>query len=65
MEEQAEIENVWNQIRTNEQVQKVLAYLGIRPPIVPIEASIPSQSESARFDENQEWCRAEFTEPPI
>ena len=31
MEEQAEIENAWNEIRTNEQVQKVLAYLGLRP----------------------------------
>jgi Patatin-like phospholipase len=31
MEEQAEIENAWNEIRTNEQVQKVLAYLGVRP----------------------------------
>jgi len=31
MEEQAEIENAWNETRTNEQVQKVLAYLGVRP----------------------------------
>jgi hypothetical protein len=31
MEEQAEIENSWNEIRTNEQVQKVLAYLGTGP----------------------------------
>jgi hypothetical protein len=32
MEEQAEIENAWNEIRTNEQVQKVLAYLGALEP---------------------------------
>ena len=31
MEEQAEIEKAWNETRTNEQVQKVLAYLGVRP----------------------------------
>jgi hypothetical protein len=31
MEEQAEIENAWNETRTNAQVQKVLAYLGVRP----------------------------------
>ena len=31
MEEQAEIENAWNGIRNGEQVQKVLAYLGLFP----------------------------------
>ena len=31
MEEQAEIENAWNDIHTGEQVQKVLAYLGLFP----------------------------------
>jgi hypothetical protein len=31
MEEQAEIENAWNSIRTGEQVQKVLAYLNLFP----------------------------------
>jgi hypothetical protein len=31
MEEQAEIENAWNEIRKNEQVQKVLAHLGVLP----------------------------------
>jgi hypothetical protein len=31
LEEQAEIENAWNEIRTTEQVQKVLAYLGVLP----------------------------------
>jgi hypothetical protein len=31
MEEQAEIENAWNGIRTGEQVQKVLAHLGLSP----------------------------------
>jgi hypothetical protein len=29
MEEQAEIENAWNGIRTGEQVQKVLGHLGL------------------------------------
>jgi hypothetical protein len=29
MEEQAEIENAWNAIRTGEQVQKVSRYLGL------------------------------------
>jgi hypothetical protein len=31
MEEQAEIENAWNGIRTGEQVQKVSEYLGLFP----------------------------------
>ena len=31
MEEQAEIENAWNDIHSGEQVQKVLAYLGLFP----------------------------------
>jgi tRNA A58 N-methylase Trm61 len=31
MEEQAEIENAWNAIRNSEQVQKVLAHLGLFP----------------------------------
>ena len=31
MEEQAEIENAWNGIRTGDQVQKVSEYLGLFP----------------------------------
>jgi hypothetical protein len=31
MDEQAEIENAWNAIRTGEQVQKVSGYLGLLP----------------------------------
>ena len=31
MEEQAEIENAWNGIRTGKQVQKVSEYLGLFP----------------------------------
>jgi hypothetical protein len=34
MEEQAEIENAWNAIRTGEQVQKVSGYLGLLPGLL-------------------------------
>lgn len=40
MEEQAEIENAWNEICTNEQVQKVLAYLGIGPLRVKVDNTV-------------------------
>jgi hypothetical protein len=40
MEEQAEIENAWNEIGTNEQVQKVLAYLGIGPLRVKVDNTV-------------------------
>jgi hypothetical protein len=47
MEEQAEIENAWNVLRTGEQVQKVSEYLGRLPgPLKQTTRTVPLNGRS-------------------
>jgi hypothetical protein len=48
MEEQAEIENAWNVIRTGEQVQKVSGYLGLLPG--RLERTTPTPLRDGHFN---------------
>jgi hypothetical protein len=48
MEEQAEIENAWNVLRTGEQVQKVSGYLGLLPG--RIERTTPTPLRNGHFN---------------
>ena len=48
MEEQAEIENAWNVLRTGEQVQKVSGYLGLLPG--RLERTTPTPLRNGHFN---------------